>query len=352
MNMKKEWLLAVGFATAITASGMAMASVNAAQQDAPKDKQAMAGRGEFRGERKEFKEEAAKLLAFLKIDEATFKADRKAGKTLVAIAKEKGISEQELKDFMIGEMTQRIEDGVAAGRIPADRAEKMKSDMDKHVTDMINGKGPMMFKGGAMAGHAPFANEKLLALLKIDANTLRSEMKDGKTLVAIAKEHGVSEKKLKDFMVSDITQHINEGVKAGRIPSERAEKMKADMDKRVTDMINGKGPMLGHGPKAGHAFFANEKLLTLLNIDADTLKTELKGGKTLVAIAGEHGVSEQELKAFMLEQMSQRIDESVKAGRISAEKAGEMKANMDQRVSDMINGKGHMMHKHENRDNS
>ncbi|HMM19226.1 MAG TPA: hypothetical protein PKA10_00720 [Selenomonadales bacterium] len=348
MNSKKNWLVAAGLVAAVTASGMAMAPVNAEKQEAPQAKTG-AGHGQFKGDRQAFKAEVDKLLAFLKIDEATFKAEMKDGKTLVAIAKEQGISEQELKAFLVEQMTERIDEGVAAGRIPADRAEKMKTDMDKHVTAMINGKGP--FGHGPMAGHAPFANEKLLALLKIDADTLKSEMQDGKTLAAIAKEHGVSEKKLKDFMVSEITQRIDADVKAGRIPADRAEKMKADMDKRVTAMINGKGPMFAHKPMAGRAFLADGKLAAFLKTDADTLKSEMQGGKTLVAIAGERGVSEQALKAFLVEQMTERIDEGVKAGRIPADRAEKMKAGMDQHVTDMINGKG-PMHKHEARDNS
>ena len=91
-----------------------------------------------------------------------------------------------------------------------------------------------------------------------------------------------------------------------------------------------------HGP----GFFGNEKLLALLKTDAQTLKTELQSGKTLVAIAQEKGVSEQSLKSFMIEQMTARIDEGVKSGRLTAEKAEQMKANLDERVTKMINNQG------------
>ena len=103
-----------------------------------------------------------------------------------------------------------------------------------------------------MYGHAPFNDAKLLALLNIDAETLKNEMKANKTLAAIAQEHGVSEQALKDCLIEQITQRIDEGVKAGKLPVEKAEKMKADVEKHVDNMINGKGPMhRGHGPKIG-----------------------------------------------------------------------------------------------------
>ncbi|HWR43609.1 hypothetical protein [Sporomusa sp.] len=342
MNRNKKWLLAVGVAAMITANGIAMAAVTPAQLDGSNGKQHAAfDKGDFKG--KGFKEDYSKLIELLKIDEKTFKAEMKEGKTLVAIAKEHGVSEKALKDFLVKQMTQRMDEGVKAGRITADQAKKMKADMSDRVSQMINGKGPMHH--GPRAGHAPFENAKLLELLKIDAETLKNEIKSEKTLVAIAGEHGVSEQALKDFMVVQMTERMEEGVKAGRITADQAEKMKARMEERVSKMINSKGPM-HHGPRAGHAPFENAKLLELLKIDAATLKNEIKSDKTLVAIAGEHGVSEQELKDFLTEQMTQRIEEGVKAGRITADQAEKMKSNMADRVSKMINGKGAMHRGH------
>lgn len=178
--------------------------------------------------------------------------------------------------------------------------------------------------------------QALLDLLKVDSNTFRTELKDGKTMVTIAKEHGVSEKKLKGFIIDQRTKRIDEGVKAGRITAERAEKMKSNLEQRVSDMINGKAPM-----HKGLGMLGNKELLTLLKVDAETLKNELKAGKTLVAIGNDHGVSEQQLKDFMINSMTQRIDKGVESGRISTEKAEQMKAKMEQRVSDIINGKGY-----------
>lgn len=339
MNKNKKWLIAVSIATMVTANGLAMAATPAEQNDtrAGGAQHAFANKGDFskQGKMRGFHGDDSKLLELLKIDAETLRTEIKAGKTLVAIAQEQGVSEQTLQEFMVKELTQRIDDGVKAGRLSSEQAENMKKDMDKKVSEMINGKLPM-HGHGPMHGLAD--NTKLLALLKIDAQTLKTEMKAGKTLVTIAKEHGVSEKSLKSFMVKDMTQRIDEGVKAGRLSEEQAKNMKKDLDKRVSDMINGKGPM--HGSMHGPGFFHDEKLLALLKTDAETLKTELKSGKTLVAIAQEKGVSEQTLQSFMIERMTSRIDEGVKSGRLTDDQAQKMKANLDKRVSDMINGKG------------
>ncbi|MDF2568997.1 MAG: hypothetical protein K0R55_601 [Sporomusa sp.] len=254
MNKNKKWLLAVGVAAMITVNGIAMAAMTPAQPEAANNnnKHAFVGKGDFKD--KGFKEDFSKLIKLLKIDEQTFKNEMKKGKTLVAIAGEHGVSEQVLKDFAIKQMTQRIDDGVKAGRITAEQAAKMKAGMSERVSQMINGKGPMGHGNGSMAGHGLLGDSKLLDLLKIDVETLKNEIKSDKTLVVIAEEHGVSEQTLKDFLIEQMTQRIDEGVQAGRLSAEQAEKMKASMEDRVSKMISAKGPMhKGHGPmSSGH----------------------------------------------------------------------------------------------------
>ena len=131
-------------AAMMTIGSIAMAATTQDQQDPNYGKRhAFAAKGDFRGDMKGFKEDQTKLLTFLNIDADTFKADMKSGKTLLAIANEQGVSEQALKDFMIKEMTERIDGDIKAGRLPQDKADQMKANMEQCVGDMINGKGPM-----------------------------------------------------------------------------------------------------------------------------------------------------------------------------------------------------------------
>lgn len=340
MNKKRTWLLALSLATMVAAGGVVMAANTVDQQDNSTGKwqQTQANKGDFakRCGMKGFHADKQALLDFLKIDKETFKGKVKDGKTLAAIAKEQGISEQALTEFMAKQMSARIDQAVKEGRLPDDKATQMRANIDKRVAAMINGKVPL--HGYGLMRPAPFDQAKLLDLLKMDKESFKTEMRAGKTLVIIAKEHNVSEQKLTAFMTKQMTERINADVKAGRIQEKQAEQMKANMKKHITDMINGKAPLYRHGPM-GPGLFHNEKLLSLLNMDKESLKTEMQAGKSLLTIAGEHGVSEQSLKAVMLEGMAQRIEQGVKEGRIPADKAEQIKANMENRVDKMISGK-------------
>ena len=340
MNKKRMWLLAISVATMVTATGVVMAATTADKQDNSTGKlqQTQSEKGDFakRHGMKGFHEDKQALLKFLKVDAQTFDANIKEGKTLAVIAKEQGISEQKLTDFMVKQLSVHIDRAVKSGRLSDAKATQMRADMDERVADMIHGKAPM--HGFGPMRPAPFDHAKLLDLLKMDDESFKTEMKAGKSLLTIAKEHDVSEQELTALMAQQMTERINEAVKAGRIQEDQAEQMKANMEKHVADIINGRAPMHGHGPM-GHNLFHNEKLLSLLNMDGETLKTEMRSGKSLLTIANEHGVSEQSLKDLMLEDMAQHIDQDVKEGRIPADKAKQIKATMENRVSDMINGK-------------
>jgi polyhydroxyalkanoate synthesis regulator phasin len=184
------------------------------------------------------------LREFLKIDEDTLKSEREAGKTMVEIAAERGISEQQLKDFHKAQMAQHVEQMIKEGRITAEQAEKMKERMANH--EPFDGKGPgkgMMGGKGKMGGH-PFmgGHEELLTLLKLDKEAFKSEVDSGKSLLAIAEKQGVSKEQLVNFFKDHMTKRMNEAVAAGKMTAEQAQERQANMLKHIEDMLD-KAPM-------------------------------------------------------------------------------------------------------------
>ncbi|HEU4965304.1 MAG TPA: hypothetical protein VFV52_15865 [Bacilli bacterium] len=90
-----------------------------------------------------------------------------------------------------------------------------------------------------------------------------------------------------------------------------------------------KAPQFGHGhgghfmkPLGGPGLFSDE-FLTFLNLTQDELRTQLDAGKTLKEIAGAKGITEDKLKAFLVEQETKKLEE--------------MKAELPNMVDKMIN---------------
>jgi hypothetical protein len=88
------------------------------------------------------------------------------------------------------------------------------------------------------------------------------------------------------------------------------------------------------------SFGNNKALLTLLKIDSDTLKQEFKAGKSLADIAAEKKVPEQQVIDLMVKESTQRIDQSVKSGKLTQEKADQMKAKLKDQITKSVERKG------------
>ena len=95
---------------------------------------------------------------------------------------------------------------------------------------------------------------------------------------------------------------VAEGKSGGRNPVDKAEKVKA-----ITDAVG---------------------------IDSETLKTKRKAGESLATIAGS---KVDALMAALLAFDAKKIDSAVSSGKISAEQATALKANLVARVTEVAN---------------
>jgi urease alpha subunit len=74
-------------------------------------------------------------------------------------------------------------------------------------------------------------------------------------------------------------------------------------------------------------------LAKLTGKTADEILNELKAGKTMVQIAEENGITLDSLKKAMIEQREAYIDQLVKEGKLTQERATFMKQNMEKRMN-------------------
>lgn len=141
------------------------------------------------------------------------------------------------------------------------------------------------FQGGMFGPKSGERLENLLqkqaTILGITINELKKQLESGKTFLDLAKEKGIN----------------------------------------VKPMMN--------------KMFRNEGMLTryasILGITVEELKKELESGKTFLDIVKAKGITEEQLKAKMLELQKERLQELVKAGKITQEQADQKLEAMKQR---------------------
>ncbi len=91
--------------------------------------------------------------------------------------------------------------------------------------------------------------------LNMSVEDLRTQLRDGKTIAAVAKEKGVDAQKVIDAMVADATQRIDQAVRDGKLTAEQAGRKKQNLVARITRMVNEGRPR--HGPGSPEAPRAN-----------------------------------------------------------------------------------------------
>lgn len=92
-------------------------------------------------------------------------------------------------------------------------------------------------------------------------------------------------------------------------------------------------------PQGGHRGHKHgaplEEVATFLGTTVEDLRTQLSGGKTIAQVAGDKTSA---LINSLVASANKRIDDAVAAGKMNAEQATQLKADTQQRVTDMVNG--------------
>src|SRR4029450_7921147 len=107
---------------------------------------------------------------------------------------------------------------------------------------------------------------------------------------------------------------------------------KANLQDRVTRLVNeGKpeGEGRRHGPKLDAAAEA-------LGVSTDELRQQLRSGKTIAQVAADRNVDKQKVIDAMVKDAQEHIDRAVQDGKLTAERANERKANLEDRITSLV----------------
>ncbi|MDB5085102.1 MAG: hypothetical protein JWN30_1988 [Bacilli bacterium] len=193
---------------------------------------------------------------------------------------------------------------------------------------------------GEGAGFDFTSNSQLLALLHLDAATLKNDLKAGQSLADIAAAQKVDEQQVIDLLVADFKQKLASAVQAGKITQAQADQKSANIADQVKQMVERKGAFGKEGPLEKGELANNSALLALLNIDAPTLQKDLKAGQSLADIAVAQKVDEQKVIDLLVSDMQQQLASAVQAGKLTQAQADQKSANIAADVKQMVERKG------------
>lgn len=184
---------------------------------------------------------------YLGLTETELQTKLRSGKTLAQVADATdGKSANGLIEALVAAAKQHIAADVSSGRLTQSQADQILSGLKQHVTDRVDSTGPPG-RGGPHGGLDAAAT--YLGLTETD---LMTQLQSGKTLGEIADAtSGKSKAGLVAALVADENEHLAQAVKDGRLTQSQADSMSANLEARVTDLVNGKLPPRPDGPAPG-----------------------------------------------------------------------------------------------------
>ncbi|WNC15347.1 hypothetical protein [Brevibacillus brevis] len=299
----------------------------------PADVTFKAGKMDHRGGFGISYKENTELLSLLKLDADQLEEQLKAGKTLAQVAEAQGVDEDDVIDLLVKQQADKLAEAVKAGKLTQEQADKMSENAADRVKEKVESTHQGKDKGFG-GGFGAEKNEELLSLLKLDADGLKEQLKAGKTLAQVAEAQGVAEDDVIDLLVKQQADKLAEAVKAGKLTQEQADKMSENAADRVKKQVE--STHQDRGFRGGFDVEKNEELLSLLKLDADGLKEQLKAGKTLAQVAEAQGVDEDDLIDLLVKQQADKLAEAVKAGKLTQEQADKMSENAADHVKAMV----------------
>src|SRR6185312_1475703 len=90
---------------------------------------------------------------------------------------------------------------------------------------------------------------------------------------------------------------------------------------------------------------ALESAATYLGMTQAQLRTALGNGKTLAEIAKDKNKSVDGLVQAMTDTATKKIDAAASAGKITKDQAADMKAHLNDAITDLVNGEHHFEHR-------
>ena len=151
-----------------------------------------------------------------------------------------------------------------------------------------------------------------------------------------AKQLGVQPAQLTDAIKKALSARVDAAVAAGRLTKEQGAEMKARI---ASDNFPLFGPQAFDGGHFGHRGGPGlEAAAKYLGLTEAKLQAQLESGKTLAQVATAQNKTVDGLIAALKADAKQKLDDAVKAGRLTQAQENQILADLDQRITGFVNG--------------
>jgi hypothetical protein len=148
---------------------------------------------------------------------------------------------------------------------------------------------------------------------------------------------GISSAKLTAALKQALENQVDAALSAGTITQAQADELKAAIESGQMPLLGLRGP----GGPGGHGFGHGVELSTAasyLGVTVSELQGSLASGKTLADVAKAEDKPVSGLVSALVDDAKQRLDDAVSAGRLTDAQRQSILADVQQRITDLVNG--------------
>jgi polyhydroxyalkanoate synthesis regulator phasin len=175
----------------------------------------------------------------------------------------------------------------------------------------------------------------------IAASGVLSPKEESQAVIDDAAERlGVEPSELSDALKEALKSRVDAAVDAGRLTEAQGEALKERIDEGQTPLLFGALGRFGPGHAFGHLghFDKLETAASYLGLSEAELREQLRDGNTLAEIAKAEGKSVDGLVQALVRDAKTRLDQAVEDGRLTQAQADELAEDLEQRITDLVNG--------------
>ena len=167
----------------------------------------------------------------------------KEGKTIAQIAGERGVATDILVEELLEPVEARLDKAVDVGRLDQEQAEQKLGEARFRINAMIQNATPKgivrnevnrIRKQDERVKLTGILLQQVCQVLDLEHEELIVQLKEGKKIVEIAQEQGISREVLLDSLIESIQDRLTQAVDEGRLEEDKA----ADIAQRVAEQLD------------------------------------------------------------------------------------------------------------------
>ncbi|KLU61341.1 hypothetical protein CEB3_c22820 [Peptococcaceae bacterium CEB3] len=188
------------------------------------------------------------VAGILGVQPQELRTELQGGKSLKDVAAAKGMDSATLAGKLQAAWSEKIDSAVKNGRLEPQKAAAVKAKLSARVESFISKSWKCEGRKSSEAQRTPFSaakhagmfqgmRDQVQSLLGLDSAQLKAALKSGKSLAQLAREKGIAVETLESKIQETLAANLDQAVKDGKLASEEAAQVKADLPQWVKMMV-------------------------------------------------------------------------------------------------------------------